>query len=86
MESHLKKICVGAGEVEILEIRIEKAKAGLVRALCEAMAANVPPATAAASAGMNVAELFDALRRHAPALTALAAAQPAGDERDISRP
>lgn len=37
---------------------------GLVWALCRAMAAQVPPADAAAAAGMNLSQLFNTLREH----------------------
>ena len=37
---------------------------GLVLALCRAMAAQVPPADAAAAAGMSLSELFNTLRQH----------------------
>ena len=37
---------------------------GLVLALCRAMAAQVPPADAAAAAGLNLSELFNTLREH----------------------
>ncbi|AOT05971.1 hypothetical protein [Arthrobacter sp. U41] len=68
MESHLTAVHVAAGEVELIEIRADQAHATLVEAMFRAMAAGVPPVMAAAAAGMNVAQLFDAVRRHAPAL------------------
>ncbi|WP_427006919.1 hypothetical protein [Pseudarthrobacter sp. H2] len=80
MEAHLTAVHVAAGEVELIEMRADQARAALVEALCRAMAAGVPPATAAAAAGMDVAELFDAVRRHAPAL---ASGPHAADNNDI---
>lgn len=80
MKAHLTAIHVAAGEVELIELRADQARAGLVDAMCRAMAAGVPPAMAAAAAGMNVAELFDAARRHPPAL---ASGPDAADNDDI---
>lgn len=68
MEKRLTAVHVAAGEVELVEMRADQARAALVEAMCRAMAAGVSPVMAAAAAGMNVAELFDAIRRHAPAL------------------
>lgn len=82
MDELVKNILVAAGEVEMLEIRTDRARARLVRALCEAMAAEVSPAAAAAAAGMDVSELFDALRRRTAA-TAIAAESAPDDDDDI---
>ncbi|HSO92175.1 MAG TPA: hypothetical protein VLR70_13600 [Arthrobacter sp.] len=68
MEAHLTAVHVAAGEVELVEMRADRARAALVDAMCRAMAAGVPPVMAAAAAEMDVAELFDAIRRHTPAL------------------
>jgi hypothetical protein len=79
MDELVKNILVAAGEVEMLEIRTDRARARLVRALCEAMAAEVSPA---AAAGMDVSELFNALRRRTAA-TAIAAESAPDDDDDI---
>ncbi|WP_442856227.1 hypothetical protein [Arthrobacter sp. U41] len=83
MEKRLTAVHVAAGEVELIEMRADQARAALVEAMCRAMAAGVPPVTAAATGGMNVAELFDAVRRHAPALAAGPHATNNGDARRL---
>lgn len=69
METHLQAVHAAAADVELIDMRADQARAALVETICRAMAAGVPPVEAAAAAGMNVAELFDALRRHGPGPT-----------------
>ena len=83
MEKRLTAVHVAAGEVELIEMRADQARAALVEAMCRAMAAGVPPVTAAATGGMNVAELFDAVRRHVPPL---ASGPPAASNDEVRCP
>jgi hypothetical protein len=61
MEPHLRNVWAAAAELEILQFRMDRSHAGLVRSLSEAMAANVPAEAVAEAAGMSVAELLAVL-------------------------
>lgn len=63
MEKHLRNIQTASSDLDSLPFRHDKAHADLVQALCEAMAAQVPPADAAAAANMSLGELFNTLRK-----------------------
>lgn len=62
MHERLKDIYAAAGELEMQEIRTERARAALVQALREALAADMPPGIAAKAAGITVQELFEVIR------------------------
>lgn len=63
MERHLRIIRTAASNMDKPGLLRDQAHAALVQVLCEAMAANVPPADAAAAADMSLGELFNTLRR-----------------------
>ncbi|WP_345046366.1 hypothetical protein [Arthrobacter methylotrophus] len=63
MEKHLRTIRTAISDLESQPSRQDRAHADLVQALCEAMAAQVPPADAAAAANMSLSELFNTLRK-----------------------
>lgn len=58
MNERLLSLYTAAGELEMQEIRTDRAKAALAQAVREAMAADVPPHVAAKTVGMTVRELF----------------------------
>lgn len=64
MEKHLRTIRTAVSDRDRLPSRHGQAHADLVQVLCEAMAAQMPPADAAAAANMSLSELFNTLRRH----------------------
>ena len=62
MEQHLRTIQAAASALGGFTLRQDQARAELIQVLCGAMAAQVPPADAAAAAGMSLSELFNTLR------------------------
>ncbi|QCO98153.1 hypothetical protein FCN77_11145 [Arthrobacter sp. 24S4-2] len=62
MDKHLSNIWSASAELEMIQFRNDQAHERLVQALCEAMAARISPAAAAAAANMSLSELFDTLR------------------------
>ncbi|KRE64958.1 hypothetical protein ASG92_18365 [Arthrobacter sp. Soil736] len=64
MEKHLKTIRSATSNRDRLPLQHDQAHAELVQVLCEAMAAQMPPADAAAAANMSLSELFNTLRKH----------------------
>lgn len=64
MENHLKIIRTATSNLTGPPARNDQALADLIHALCKAMAAQVPPADAAAAANMSLGELFTTLRKH----------------------
>lgn len=58
MNERLLSLYTAAGELEMQEIRTDRAKAALAQAVRKAMAADVPPHVAAKAVGMTVRELF----------------------------
>ena len=63
MDKYLKNIWSASAELELIQFRTDQAHEDLVQALCEAMAAQVSPASVAAAANMSLSELFDTLRK-----------------------
>lgn len=63
MEQHLRTIQTATLDLERPPARHDQAHADLVQALCQAMAAQVPPADAAEAANMSLSELFNTLRK-----------------------
>jgi hypothetical protein len=64
MEKHLRTIQTAILDLDRPPSRHDQTHADLVQVLCEAMAAQVPPADAAAAANMSLSELFNTLRKH----------------------
>lgn len=63
MDKYLSNIWSASAELEMIRFRTDQVHDRLVQALCEAMAARISPADAAAAANMSLGELFDTLRR-----------------------
>jgi hypothetical protein len=63
MDKYLSNIWSASAKLEMLRFRNDQAHDGLVQAMCEAMAAQMPPNDVAAAANMSLSELFDTLRR-----------------------
>lgn len=63
MDKYLKNIWSASAELELIQFRTDQAHEDLVQALCEAMAAQISPASVAAAANLSLSELFDTLRR-----------------------
>lgn len=70
MERHLAIIRTASLELDTSLVldrrpaRHAQAHAKLIQVLCEAMAAQIPAADAAAAANMSLGELFNTLRKH----------------------
>lgn len=62
MDERLNNLYAAAGELEMQEIRTERANAALAQALREALAADMPPDIAAKAVGITVKELFKIMR------------------------
>lgn len=72
MEEHLRAIRTAIMDTDRLRRPLQdQAHADLVRVLCEAMAAQVPPADAAAAANMSLSELFNTLRKNSGGMVPL---------------
>ena len=63
MDKYLRNIWSASAELEMIRFRTDQAHEDLAQALCEAMAAQISPASVAAAANLSLSELFDTLRR-----------------------